>query len=342
MTALRDALKKKFPSPKDALKALGLDEALLQERDMKATRFGAQTLSIVAAQIAPLLAMDSKVTLPKDLFAPLTTKNFKASREKLLAGVRAAVDGKLRKGLALDGSMQNFAKAIDSFNENMAGGMDEPAPEDKTAEMDKVAAVEPAKGISEPGSTYDAEPFKSFLREKGMGEDDIMKACDMMPKAMAGDEEDEEAKKKKAEEEKKAAADKSAKDAELKAKDAEMKDMVSKPAMDAAIQSAVKTVRETERGIRTALAEVKAWVGELPATMAFDSATDVYRHTATMLNIDGAKTMHADALFPVIKAQPKPGAKTVEYTTETMAMDSSARAKALAMSPDFANISTFL
>jgi ADP-ribose pyrophosphatase YjhB (NUDIX family) len=325
------------------------DEALKENENMaKATRFGAMTLSITAAHVAPLLAMDSKVTLPKELFAPLTTKNFKANRDKLLAGVRSAIDGKLRKGLALDGSMQNFAKAIDAFNENMTAGVDEPAPEDKQAELDKTAAVEPAKAITEPGATYDAEPFKNFLREKGIGEDDIMKACDMMPKLPAQDE-DDETEEEKAAREKKEKEDKTAADAAAAAKDAEMKNMVTKPAMDAAITAAVnataKQVRETERSIRAAIAAVHPWVGELPADMAFDSAADVHRHALVMKGVDGAKTLHADALLPILKTLPKIGARAPEYHNSeqsTLAMDSSAVAKAVKYAPGLENISTTL
>jgi hypothetical protein len=95
-----------------------------------------------------------------------------------------------------------------------------------------------------------------------------------------------------------------------------MKDMVTKPAMDAAIKATArpsrprspKAVARTERGIRAALSDVKPWVGEIPATMAFDSAADVYRHALKMKGVDGAKTLHADALLPVLKAQPKIGA----------------------------------
>ncbi len=320
-------------------------DAALKEQDMKATRFGAMTLSMTAAAIAPLLAMDQKVTLPVDLFKGLTTKNYKEGRDKLLAGVRSAVDGKLRNGIALDGSMQNFAKAIDAFNENMTAGVDEPAPEDKQAEVDKTAAVEPAKAIAEPGSTYDAEPFKAFLREKGMGEDDIMKACDMMPKpALDSEESDEE----KAARQKKEKDDKTAADAAAAAKDAEMKDMVSKPAMDAAIAAAVaqtsKQVRETERSIRAAIAAVHPWVGDLPADMAFDSAADVHRHALVMKGVDGAKTLHADALLPILKTLPKIGARAPDRSASepALAMDASVVTKARALAPGLENISTTL
>jgi hypothetical protein len=81
----------------------------------KPTRMAALTLGLTAASIAPLLAMDSKVTLPKDLFSKITTKNFAASKAGLLAGVRSALQGKLRKGLALDATMEGLAKAIDAF-----------------------------------------------------------------------------------------------------------------------------------------------------------------------------------------------------------------------------------
>lgn len=316
------------------------DEALKENDMAKVTRFGAMTLSIAASSIAPLLAMDSKITLPKDLFAPLTTKNFKDSRPKLLAGVRSAIDGKLRGGIALDASMEQFAKAIDAFSDDLTAGVDEPAPDDKQAAIEKVAAVEAppaAKAITEPGSTYDAEPFKAFLREKGMGEDDIMKACDMMPKALAGDSDETPEEKEKKEKEAAAAA---------AAKDEEMKDMVTKPAMDAAISTAVtaatKMVRETERGIRAALADVKPWVGEIPSSMAFDSGADVFRHALVMRSVEGADKLHADALKPVLMSLPKVGARAPDQvgSSVTIAMDSVN--KAIKLAPGLEHISTSL
>jgi hypothetical protein len=166
-----------------------------------------------------------------------------------------------------------------------------------------------------------------------MGEDDIKAVCDMLPKAGAMDAEETD--------EEKAAREK--KEAEAKtAKDAEMKDMVTKPAMDAAIQTAVtaatKTVRETERGIRAALAEVHPWTGDIPASMAFDSAADVRRHALKMLKVDGAEALHADALLPVLMAQPKPGARAPKNDGHVLAMDASVMDKATKLAPGLANI----
>ncbi len=316
------------------------DEALKESDMAKATRFGAMTLSLAASAIAPLLAMDQRVVLPKDLFAPLTSKNFKDGRDKLLAGVRLALDGKLRKGLALDATMKDLAKVVDAFPDDIEKGIDEPAPEDKQSDMDKVAAVEPAKAIAEPGSTYDAEPMKAFLREKGMGEDDIAKCMDMMPKpALDESPEEKEAREKK---ERESAA---AKDAELKAKDAEMKDMVSKPAMDAALKAQagefdkrLKAVRDGERGVRVAIEEVRPYVGDLPATMAFDAAADVYRHVLVMKGVEGAKDLHPDALKPILSTLPKAGARAPDNSAAQIAMDTSSVAKARKLAPGLEHI----
>ena len=348
MGKLGDALRKKYKTPREALRALGLDEKLLDvshlaydgANPMKATRFGALTLSTAAAAIAPLLAMDQKATLPVDLFKGLTSKNFKDGKAKLLTGVRTALDGKLRPGLAMDASMKGVAKVFDAFEKMNAEEMDKL--DDAEAKDEEVEATP-----EEKPKAYDAEPLRGFLKDCGMDEEKIAKAMDMMPKnGLAGDEEDDEAKKKA---EEKAAADK-AKDEELKAKDkaakdAEMKDMVTKPAMDAALKAQdetfeknLKTVRETERGVRVALTEVKPWVGELPATMAFDSAADVYRHACVMREVEGAKTLHADALFPVLKSLPKIGARAAEHTDTTLAMDSSAIGKALKIAPGLEHI----
>jgi hypothetical protein len=315
---------------------------------MKATRFGAMTLSITAGVLAPLLAMDQKITLPKDVFASLNTKNFKDNRDKLLSSVRAAVDGKLRTGIALDASMKDLASAVDAFKD-VASNADEPASEEANNAIESMSQVEAPKAISEPGATYDAEPLKGFMRECGMDEEKIAKAFDMMPKnGMAGDA--EETDEEKAAREKKEKDDKAVADAALAAKDAEMKDMVTKPAMDAALKAQgadfdkrVKAIRDSERGVRVALAEVGPWTGEIPATMAFDSAADVYRHALVMKGHADAKTLHADALLPILKTYPKNGARPPENNgADHMAMDSSAVGKALKMAPGLEGISTVL
>ncbi len=313
----------------------------MENLKMKSSRFAAVVLAATAANVAPLLAMDSKLTLPVDLFKGLTSKNFKEHKTKLLDGVRAAVDGKLRKGLALDASMAGLAKAIDAFEELEK----ENAIED--ADLEEAAAVEPIAAVAAPDNpvakSFDSEPMKAFLREKGMGEDDIAKVCEMMPKPAQDSEETDE---EKAAREKKEADDKTA-------KDNEMKDMVSKPAMDAALkaqadtltsdfQKQLKTVRDNERGVRTALSEVKPWVGDLPATMAFDSAADVYRHALVMREVANAKTLHADALLPILQSLPKAGARAPDQVSSAPQLAMDAIQKASKLAPGLERISTVL
>lgn len=241
----------------------------------------------------------------------------------ILAAVRTAIDGKLRPGIALDASMEGLAKAIDAFE-----GLEKEVEDEK--EIDAAAEVSPIEPAAPDKTTYDAEPLKAFLREKGLGEDDVMKVCDMMPKpALDADEESDDDKKKRLA----AANDEDKKD----------EDMVTKPAMDEAIKTAVadaeKRVRATEAGIRTALAEVKPYVGELPATMAFDSGASVLRHALKMLNVDGHATLHADALMPVLKAQKRLDAKApTKKADPSLAMDSSVVSKAREIAPGLAHI----
>jgi hypothetical protein len=273
LTNLGAALREKFKTPGDALKALGLDESLI-----KAT--------------------------PENLMSKPT--RFAAN----------ALDSALKGKLAKDADISHVTEMLDHLERAKADeGADEAASEPEKKAMEKAASAGDAEE-DDKDKAYDAEPFKAFLKEKGVNDADIAKAMDMMPKSAMDAEETEEEKKAKAakDEEIKAAADKKANDAaeEIKAKDAEMKDMVKKPAMDAAIVLAVKSAREAERGIRTAIAQVRPYVGELPETMAFDSGADVKRHALTMLGVENAKTLHADALDAVLAVQQKAGARPVE------------------------------
>jgi hypothetical protein len=314
----------------------------------KSTRLGALTLMTVANSIAPVLAMDSKIELPKELFASLTSKNFKSKKDEIIKGIRLALDGKLRKGIALDASMKGLADAIDAFSDMAEGQMDESSSESQHNAMEAAAHGESNLGIpkdvgkefseADTGKTFDNEPIMSFLKGKGMADDDIKAVCDMLPK-MGGalDEEDEEA-KKKAEEEKK---DKEKKDGQ--AMDERLKNMVSKDdlklALDANTKAVEKKVRENEQAIGQAKHDVAPWVGVLAPSIAFDSAEGVHRHALKMIGVANHDKMHADALLTVLQNQPKPGAKE-ERAAPHIAFDSSGGGykKALEIAPGLANI----
>lgn len=295
--------------------------------DMKPTRFAALALRTTALALAPLMAMDAKaITLPSVSFKDLTTKNYDEKRPALLAALKAATAGKL----ANDADLEQVVELLDAIGAGKKESLDAVDPLAEKS-MEEPTTVNPMAAVTKDAGM---EGFKGFLKEKGMGDADIKAACDMvMPKAKdAAVEETPEAKKKREDDEKaKAALDAETPEqkaerekTEKAAKDASMKDMVTKPALDAAIDAAVKAVRTNEQGIRTALAEVRPYVGELPETMAFDSAEGVYRHALTALGVEGAKTIHVSALPTILKMQTKPGARPVDNGHSHIAMDAAA------------------
>jgi hypothetical protein len=85
-------------------------------------------------------------------------------------------------------------------------------------------------------------------------------------------------------------------------------DMVSKPAMDAAIKKAAKEAEDRTvarmRDISAAQEFVQPWVGKL--ALAQDSAEGVYRTALDTLGIE-TKGIHESAFRAILQAQPKPG-----------------------------------
>jgi uncharacterized protein len=356
---LRDALKRKYRTPQEALAALGLDETLIeQEQSMNKvllSRRGAVAKGALMALLRPVLAADASLNLNGAL-KDLTVANF-ADRKKDIA---RAVHNVASKKLAKDAKL-----ALDEVEKAMDVAEKDDEPEAKDEEEMKMKGKD-AKGEEMPKAGKsaidmktgcDAEGFKKMLKEK-MSEDDYKAACDMMEEGEAEDEESEEVKMAREEKEKaremKEAKDKKAKDAKMskdkKAKDAESeerveeeegKEKITKGAMDAALAAHGKTVRATERGIRVALDQVRPIIGELSSDLAFDSATDVFRHAATVLDIKGAKTMHADALWPVIEAQAQLRQKQVprrESVDSSLGFDSASISEAVKIAPGLERI----
>lgn len=312
-------------------------------RMARPTRLAAFTLAMTSAAVAPMIAMDKKLDISLEPFKGITSKNFKTKKAEIVEVFRGALDGKLRPKLALDASVDHVKTVLDALEGVMPESLDESVSEPQHKAMEAAAHGESNLGIpkdvgeefsqADKGKGFDSEPLMNFLKEKGMGEDDLKMVTDMLPKmggALAGDEEDEEAKKKAEEERKK------------KESAMDNKDMVTKPAMDEAIKSAVTAARETERGVHVARAKVKAWVGEIPMTMAFDSAASVYRHALKMRNVANAEKLHEDALLPILESLPKSGAQAPHGAEVMIAQDASSLGEALKLTPDLAGISVDL
>ncbi len=336
-TRLGAALREKFGNdPKKLLEALGLDESVLDarttERPMstKPTRLAYAVLMNTAAAVNPMLALDAKVDYAP-LVDGLTTKNFKQRKPLIVEGIKKALKGKLLAGDDAAVMSHHVAKMLDHIEHEGMGATGKPESLDESVSEPQHKAMEAAahgtsnlgipkevgKEFSEAdkGKTFDAagmENFKGFLKEKGMGEDDISAACDMLFKKTTGDaggEEvgqrekdqaavgDAETPEEKEKREKEAAADKAARD-----------NMVTKDQMTTSIAAAVKAQRENDRATFQALDKVRPYVGELKG-MTFDSAEQVFRHALKALKVPKVDGVHASALETILDLQPKPGAR---------------------------------
>lgn len=297
------------------------------------TRKAAVAHGALIAYLRPKLAQDAKIDLVPAL-AKITAKNFGDSKASIIASVKSSIKGKL----AQDADIEDVTKLLDALEDlKVEEGLD----------IDPNSGLPMAKKPDDKTMDAGSEAIKAFLAGK-LSDEDIARVCAMIDdgkdeaRGEAADESEEE-KKKRMEDEKRAKDGKTAKDARG-AKDEpldskgkpELKDMVTRPAMDAAIAAAVKAANETavktQREIRDAERAVRPYVGDL--AMAHDSADAVYRTALTTLGvkIDG---VHPSALRAILAAQPVPGA-TVKKPA--VAMDAAAADGFAKRFPDAARI----
>ena len=284
MTKLNEALREKFLTPQAAMRALGLDESLLRE--------------------------DDKETMNK--------------REK--AG-RAAMASMIAQDASL-AEMTEFLKTLNASGSE--GASEEPdgcEDEDKDGE-DEVppmvtepnAGVPPIDGEGEQGEVATDEPaaaIHAILKDK-LSPEELARVGELLEKiatpegdADNGHEGDIEGAieehtgiEQKPEEMKPEGEDEDNTDM------TEKQDLVTRPAMDEAIRTAVanaeKRAAEKANALRVAERAVEPYVGKLALDAALD-ADGVYRKALTMLGVEGADTVHPSALTILLKAQPLPG-----------------------------------
>lgn len=250
------------------------------------TRKGSVALGALMIALKPKLAQDAKIDLAPALVG-LTHKNFKSKKPAIITAIKDLTNGKL----AQDASIDDVIELVDALEK---------------VESVEGADTDPNSGlpiVPNPDDTsMDAgnEQLKAFLTGK-LSEEDIAKACALAsPAGAADDDETEEDKKKREAEEAQRAQDDTDK----------TKDMVTKPAMDAAIKAAVKSANETaaktQREIRDAERAVRPYVGDL--AMAHDSAASVYRTALSSLGVKDIEKIDASAYPALLAAQPIPGA----------------------------------
>lgn len=247
---------------------------------------------ILADYFAPRLAADAKLDL-RPALKGVTKATFKGKRDAIAADVKKIATPKLAK----DANLDDVVDLLDKL---------ETVIPEAEVDLQKIEPVEAAPAADEDPMVE----VRKKLKAKGMSDEEIDEICgaaapaeddapdDMDPPA-AMDEPDPKPEPPKKDDAPKGAMD--------------MKNMVSKTAMDQALAAVRRTAvaegaalgLKTAREIATAEKEVAPYVGEI--NIACDSAEAVYRHALKALKIEGADKLHADALRPVLLAQPKPG-----------------------------------
>jgi hypothetical protein len=186
-TAFGRALHAKFGGDaRAALRALGLDENLIARETLMASttklpsKFANFAMQLVANAVAPVLAKDAKIDL-MPVFRDVTAKTFKA------APIKLALDSALKGKLAADAElgMGHVAQMLDHIEHVAGEGRDESVSPEEHAAMEAAAHGESKLGISKGDRKFgwdeeQIEEFKKFMRGIGMGEDDVMGACDAL------------------------------------------------------------------------------------------------------------------------------------------------------------------
>lgn len=253
------------------------------------TRKAAMAGGAISAYLAPKLAQDSKfdiATVLKDV----TSKNFKAKRPDIIAGVQKAM---LAKDDTID--VKDLGKILDMV---------------EASEVEEGADADPNSGLPmsaeemEKKKAADADPVnkaKNFFKDKLSAED--WKAFDDM---MGAPEALDETAEEKAAREKKEGEEAAARDAA-----AGEEPKVTTKAMDAAISIAVAAAekRATTAALKTAgeIASAREFAAEFVGKLAMDGATsaaDVFKGALDVLKVD-VTGIHPSAYRKILELQSK-------------------------------------
>jgi hypothetical protein len=176
MDKLVEALKEKYRRPQDALLALGLDAALIEEMSMdkpKITRPGANLLSPAAmvaraalfTYLRPRLAADSRKGFDfTRLVQGVTSKNYAQANDVIMDRVITSTKGKL----AQDADIQDLAALLNALK-----------PDAEIADQTAMPPGAPPPPAAMPTGAPDAEPtdtvaqIKAYLEQEGVSPDII-------------------------------------------------------------------------------------------------------------------------------------------------------------------------
>lgn len=312
-----------------------MDNAALAKR-INAVAHRQITVGALVAYLRPRLAMDARAKPlgVAKVLAGVTGKNFREQRSVIAKRIRELAGPKLAK----DADLDDVEKVLDMLDKHEIDGVaDESVSEAQHNAMEAAAHGQSDLDIpkrvgkefveKDKGKTFDAEPIKAFLREKGMSEDDIGAVSGMFPKPATDEFPDKKDGEETEEEKKKREAAEAAKDNK----------MVTKDELSSTLKAALAAQAANEQDIRLALDEVRPYVGNLPATIGFDSGAKVRRHALTTLGVKDVDKIHESALKTILEMQPKPGARPAERE-RPIGMDAGAVSDFNSRFPDAARI----
>jgi hypothetical protein len=340
MGKLAEALKTKFRTPQDAIKALGLDASLLDEDSRKRIAMDSIALSPKAmfakgyllSRIKPRLATDAKIDLDP-ILEGITERNFHAKRPVIEAALKIVTRNKLAQDADLD-DLDELLGAIEEVKSRGAWDESEEEEKDKKEKEEEKAEDESEEEKEEREKKEKAED-ESEEEEKEKAEDESEeeeekkekeKSAEDARKRLGRDETEEECKEREAQDKrardarraadrKRRAADRKRAEDKKRARDNPPPfkgmpetggTMVTKDAMDSAIAIKLAERDEQHKHAREAEKFVRPYVGEL--AMAYDTAEEVYKAALKILNVN-VDGVHPSAYRVILDNMPKPGAR---------------------------------
>jgi hypothetical protein len=242
--------------------------------------------SALQVALKPMLAQDAKIDL-LPLVKNITAANYKAGKPALVAAITRATDGKL----AQDADMADIVELVDALGDVQEDGPD--LIPDAPAEVDAPPAVDDDGDVM--------SKVMAFLQGKLSDED--MAGLTQLCVPGAADEPPPF-------------------EGQPETGASEGPNMISKPAMDAAIKKASDKAATDAvariNGVREAEKAVAPYVGEV---VAMDSAAEVYKFALDSLKVD-VTGVHSSAYAAILAAQPKPA-----DATKVIALDASLRSE---------------
>ncbi|OZI59937.1 DUF2213 domain-containing protein [Bordetella genomosp. 11] len=272
------------------------DSNLSENPNMKYSKTAIAVAGALKAYLRPKLAQDAAIGDLGPLVKGLTAKNVTSEKARLLRAVETRFKGKL----AQDADLADLAEVIDTFKEGEAIAGDDDMPADPDPADPDLANDDELMGKLRELISAKLSPELAGQVMKALGEPEG--AADSPPEF------------------------------EGKPKDPEM---VSKPAMDSAIQKATaeaeQKVIQRMQAVRIAEQEVRPLVGDV---VAMDSAEDVYKFALDAAGVD-LKDVPPAAYRSLVKMQLQHAAV---QKTPRVAMDAKAEKGFADAYPHAANV----